>query len=66
MNKEEQDRYTALIQAAKDTAFEAAEAMDRRDVETWNRLQDRAAELRKEAQSLKSTRPRTSGKKQAS
>ena len=47
--KTTKDRYAELIQAARDAAFEAAEAMDRRDVERWNELQDRAAELRKQA-----------------
>lgn len=58
-----QDRHSQLIQAAKDAAFEAAEAMDRRDLKTWNDLQDRAAELRKEARRLKSGGARKQGKK---
>jgi uncharacterized protein Yka (UPF0111/DUF47 family) len=55
MDKDRQDRHSQLMQAAKDAAFEAAEAMDRGDVKTWNELQDRAAALRKEAGRLKST-----------
>ena len=49
MDNDKQDRYSQLMQAAKDAAFEAAEAMDRGDVKTWNELQDRATALRKEA-----------------
>jgi Na+/phosphate symporter len=62
MDKDKHDRHSQLIQAAKDAAFEAAEAMDRRDLKTWNELQDRAAELRKEARRLESTHPRKQGK----
>ncbi len=63
MDEEKEDRYSQLIQAAKDTAFEAAEAMDRGDLKAWNDLQDRAAELRKEAGRLKRTHPPKRGKK---
>ena len=54
MDKDKEDRYSQLTQAAKDAAFEAAEAMDRRDLKTFNELQDRATALRKEASRLKS------------
>ena len=57
MDKDKQDRYSQLIQAAKDSSFEAAEAMDRGDLKTWNELQDRAAALWKEASTLKSIHP---------
>jgi uncharacterized protein Yka (UPF0111/DUF47 family) len=62
VDKNEEDRYTELIQAARDAAFEAAEAMDRRDVVRWNELQDRAAELRKQADALKRRRTRKRSK----
>ena len=57
MDKDKQDRYSQLIQAAKDAAFDAAEAMNRQDLKTWNELQDRAAALRKEARTLNRTHP---------
>jgi hypothetical protein len=63
MDKDKQDRYSQLTQTAKDAAFEAAEAMDRGDLKTWNELQDRASEFRKEARKLKSTPPPKRGEK---
>jgi len=62
VDENEEDHYAELIQAARDAAFEAAEAMDRRDLERWNELQDRAAELRKQAHALKRQRPRKRSK----
>ena len=41
-----------LMEAAREAAFAAAEAMDRRDLDEWNRLQDHAADLRKQAKAL--------------
>jgi hypothetical protein len=50
MNKKEQERFGKLMEAARDTAFEAAEAMDRRDLKEWNRLQDGAEALRNKSE----------------
>ena len=52
MNKAEQRRFDKLMQAAHDASFEAAEAMDRADVQGWTKLQERADTLRKMAAAI--------------
>jgi hypothetical protein len=54
MTKKDQARLAKLMQAARDAAFEAAEAMDRGEVKEWARLQDRAQDLRAQQRRLKS------------
>ncbi len=42
-------RRTELLEAAREAAFLAAEAMDRRDLVEWTKQQNRAEALRKRA-----------------
>jgi hypothetical protein len=65
MNKKDQERFDKLMEAASDAAYEAAEAMDRADLEEWNKLQDRAESLRNKANKIgiKKTTEKARGKK---
>ena len=63
MNKKDQERFDKLMQDARDITFEAAEAMDRRDLAEWTRLQNRAEGLRKKANEIKSPRQKPAAKR---
>lgn len=52
MNKKDQARFDKLMEEARDAACQAAEAMDRDDLEEWNKLQDRAEALRDNAKKI--------------
>jgi hypothetical protein len=54
MTEKEQKLHRELLDAAQEAAFAAAEAMGRRDAKEWSRLQDKAADLRNQAENLAS------------
>ena len=63
MNKKDQKRFDKLMEASRNTSFEAAEAMDCGDLYKWTKLQYRAEGLRKKGKEIESKMAETRSKK---
>jgi hypothetical protein len=66
MKKKAHARFDKFMQAARDAACEAAEAMDRADLKEWTEFQDHAEALRNSAKMIATRTPAKAKRKKAS